>query len=622
VSSPRTVWLDFETFYSKEYSLSKMAPVEYVLDPRFICNGVAVIMDDYPQPLWFDDHQVPELFAALDPANTTIVTHNALFDMCITAWRYGFKPARMVCTLSMARAMLGHKLKRLSLSKVAEHLELGAKGDTLPKVIGMTLADIKANGLYDEYVNYAKDDVTLCRGIYQKLAPKFPESELEVMDSVLRCAIEPKLLLDQQKLLDHVANIRAEKSALLAECGADPEQLMSNTKFAELLRGLGVEPPMKTSIVTGKEAYAFAKTDQGMIDLAEHDDPNVQALVAARLGHKSTLEESRCQRFLNISNLTWPEGYRQGYMPVPLRYGGAHTHRLSGDWKLNMQNLPRASELRRALIAPPHHLVVAADASQIEARIVAWICGQTDLVAQFEAGEDVYSSFASDVFDRPVTKADKVERFLGKTCILGMGYGVGWVKFQSTVKVQSKLQLGTAVELDDGEATRIVSAYRRKYDRIPATWRMLNTTGIHVLSGASEQTFRLGPCMFGKGSVALPSGLELHYDNLRNENGEWRFDYAGQSVRLYGGKLLENIVQALARIIVMDAEVRIKNRLRRYGWGLALQAHDELVYVVPANVADVVQSLMLEEMARRPAWAPTLPLKAEAGIGPTYGDAK
>jgi hypothetical protein len=388
-----------------------------------------------------------------------------------------------------------------------------------------------------------------------------------------------------------------------------------------LLLELGVDPPLKISPTTGKQAFAFAKTDPAMIELAEHEDPPVQALVAARLGHKSTLEESRTQRFLNIANLGWPCNLL-GNMPIPLRYAGAHTHRLSGDWKLNLQNLPRGGALRRALIAPPHHVIVAADASQIEARIVAWLCGQDDLVAQFAAGEDVYSSFASEVFDKPVTKADVVERFIGKTCILGMGYGVGWLKFQATVKVQSKLQLGKAVELDEGEASRIVTAYRRKYARIPATWRVLGSAGIDVLAGVSEQPFSLGPCVFEKGSIVLPSGLRLYYDNLRNQNEEWWFDYAGQATKLYGGKLLENLTQALARIAVMDAAVRIERRLRRFGWGLALQVHDELVYVVPVHVADTVKQIMLEEMARRPEWAPTLPLKADAGIGLSYGEAK
>jgi hypothetical protein len=632
----KTIFLDFETYYDKDYSLRKMTPVEYVLDPRFECNGVAVIEDGGPS-YWIDGDKVQAFFDRIDPTVTRAVTFNALFDMCICAWRFGWVPKQMVCTMSVARACIGHLLKRgASLKEVLRVLELPAKGDTLPKVIGMNLAAIKAAGLYNEYTDYANNDNEGNVGIFNKLVVSniFPTGELEVMDMVLRCAINPKFVLDQHRLAEYLARTRANKEALIAACGADRSELMSNEKFAAKLRELGVDPPTKLSLTTGQETYAFAKTDQGMADLEEHPDPNVQALAAARLGVKTTLEETRTERFLKIAQLRWPRN-QQGNMPIPLRFSGAHTHRLSGDWRLNLQNLPRGGELRRALLAPPGYVVVAPDASQIEARLVAWFAGQEDLVAQFSKGEDVYSSFASYVFEKECSKKTPVERFIGKTAILGMGYGVGGEKFQNTVKVLSRLQLGKEVPLPDEEAHKIVRAYRNKYSKIPGCWRWLENKAIPVLACGGDDNFgttrlrspiedglECGPIQFYKGSIRLPSGLRLFYQELERTGGGWIYTYAGRQKKLYGGALLENIIQALARIIVMDAGVRIQRRVARWGLELASQVHDELVYVVPESIAAPFKKLVLEEMTRRPEWAPNLPLAAEAGVGSSYGEAK
>jgi DNA polymerase len=274
-------------------------------------------------------------------------------------------------------------------------------------------------------------------------------------------------------------------------------------------------------------------------------------------------------------------------------------------------------------MAPPGHVVLAADASQIEARMVAWICGQTDLVTQFANGEDVYSSFAAKVFNKPINKKDNPdERFIGKTAILGLGYGLGWNKFQRTVKMQSRAQTGHMIELTDQEAMRIVSTYRDGYSAIPGTWRELNNA-IDTLAG-NGGSFTIGPCQFGAGQITLPSGLKLLYHKLKWDTASegWMYEYGGKPKRLYGGSLLENIVQSLARVVVMDAAARLRPKLSRLGIQLALQVHDELVYVVPDDLAKVAQALLLEEMRRRPAWAPDLPLDAESSYGLSYGDAK
>ncbi len=616
--------VDYETFYSKEYSLRRMTVPEYILNPLFAVHGAAVKRWPDGPAMWMEPGQLWLFFQRLDPAKTCLIYHNALFDACITAWIFDFVPKLTGDTLGVSRAVLGHKLKSLSLGSVVKHLGLGEKGDTILKVEGMDVASIKQAGLWTQYMLYAINDAEQCANIWDKLVikDKFPPRELILMDKIIKCAIKPKFQLDQNILHEHLNKVRSDKENLLARVGVTREELMSNDKFAQALITLGVEPPRKISLTTGKETWAFAKTDQAMAELEEHPNPDVQALVAARLGVKTTLEESRTERFIKISQLQWLDG-RKRRMPIPLRYGGAHTHRLSGEWKINMQNLPRGGALRRALIAPEGFTVIAPDSSQIEARVNAWLAGEEELLQAFREKRDIYSEFASGVFGYPVNKKMKKERFLGKTSILGLGYGMGWQKFQATIKTQSRLQLGETIELNDAEALDVVSKYRTQYANIAGSWRTAGN-GIRVLAGLGGQ-LQMGPCVFEKERISLPSGLHLHYHKLEEKEDGWFYEYGGKPKRLYGGKIVENIVQALARIVVMDAAAPIEKRFRSeldIDAELALQVHDELVYVVPTEVAERAKQIAEEEMCVPPAWAPNLPLGSECDIGPSYGEAK
>lgn len=612
----KQIVLDFETYYDSEYSLRKMTPVQYIQDPRFEVIGCAVKEGD-GKPFWLT-HEELQIYLAKLPERVTIISHNALFDMCILSWVYDYVPTIMIDTLGMARAWMGHKLRSLALASIATYLKIGVKGDTVYKVQGMGLAAIKAAGFYEAYAEYSCTDADLCWKIYRHLIDDgFPVAEIAVMDTVLRCAVKPAFVLDQTMLAEHLHHTIARKADLLARTGLETrDDLMSNDKFAEALRRLGCEPPTKISLTTGKETYAFAKTDQAFMDLEEHENPDVQALVAARLGIKSTIEETRTQRLIEISHLTW-KGNQRGLLPMPLRYSGAHTHRLSGDWKLNMQNLPRGGTIRAAIKAPEGHSVVAVDASQIEARIAAWFCGATDMTNAFANKEDVYSSFASKVFGREINKKENpVERFIGKTAVLGLQYGLGWQKFQKTVAMQSKAQVKQEVILSDAEAAKVIETYRTTYHPIPKMWSRLNNLIPRMTGDMYEE---VGPIIFLKNQIKLPSGLFLNYHELQNKEGQWWFTYGGKPKYLYGGKMLENIVQALARICVMDAAVRVRKRI---GQQLHLQVHDELVYVVPNAIASSVKQVVYEEMCRRPQWGVDIPLDAEGDIGPSYGDAK
>jgi hypothetical protein len=357
------------------------------------------------------------------------------------------------------------------------------------------------------------------------------------------------------------------------------------------------------------------------MDLEEHENPDVQALVAARLGSKSTQEESRTKRLIGISQCDWPGKGQALIMPFPLRYSGAHTHRLSGDWKINTQNFTRGGKLRKALKAPPGHKVLVADASQIEARLNACFCGCTALVSSFAAGDDVYSKFAAKVFNKPINKKDHpTERFVGKQAVLGLGYNLGWATFQKRLTTDSLNQTGNAIRLDDFEAQNVVRIYRTDFHEIPAMWKWLQAMIPQMTR--KDCYVEYGPIIFLHEKIKLPNGLYLYYHDLHCVKGDWVFTYNGKKKYLYGGKLLENIIQALSRIITMDAAARCQRRFRPYGVHLALQAHDELGYIVPDEHVDICRSILMEEMRVRPDWLPGVPLDAESGVGLTYGSAK
>jgi DNA polymerase len=434
----------------------------------------------------------------------------------------------------------------------------------------MNFEAIKAAGLYDEYVAYSKRDDENCALIYDKLvrSGKFPVGELAVMDMVMRTCSQPRFVLDRNLLHEHLGEVLAEKEALMARISADKDSLMSNEKFAGLLRDMGVDPPMKISPATGNETYAFAKSDPAFLDLAEHDDPAVQALVEARLGAKSTLEETRTKRFISISQLEWtPQVTSLGnpLMPMPIRYSAAHTHRFGGDWKLNCQNLRRGGKLRHSLEAPDGHKVMTVDSSQVEAREVVTFSGQDDVVEQFERGEDTYAHLATEIFGFPVNKKDHPdERFVGKQGRLGLGYQLWWPKFQSRVKTDSKNQTGKMIILSDQQALNAVTTFRRLNDKVCDAWNLLNTEGIGVLAHGGK--FEFAACVFTKGEIALPNGLKLHYHDLRQEydkkkgRTQWMFTYAGKPEGIYGGKIMENLMQSLAAVLTYGAAIRIQKR--------------------------------------------------------------
>ena len=464
------ITIDFETYYSKDFSLTKMTTEEYVRSEQFEVIGVSAQVDD-AEPVWFTGtmSETQLFLKSLQLDQHMVLAHNAQFDGAILTWLFDIKPKKWLDTLSMARAIHGTEVGG-SLKVLAEYYGVGVKGTEVVNALGLRRVDFPPDQL-KQYGEYCKNDVALTYQIFKHMMP-FPTVELSLIDITLRMFTEPVLTLDSAKLHAHLLQVRQRKEELLQNF--DRDTLMSNPKFAELLKGYGIEPPMKTSLANGKQTFAFSKTDEGFKALLDHPSLEVQSLVAARLGTKSTLEETRTARFLEMS--------KRGSMPVPLRYYAAHTGRWGGDDKINLQNLPRSSPIKQAIVAPDNCQLIDSDSSQIEARTLAWLAEQDDLVEAFENGQDVYKIMASAIYAKAEEEIDKSERFVGKTTILGAGYGMGAIKFKAQLKT-------FGVDIEEEESKRIIDTYRNTYPQIVELWK---EGALALKAIMNNQTVKLG----------------------------------------------------------------------------------------------------------------------------------
>jgi DNA polymerase I-like protein with 3'-5' exonuclease and polymerase domains len=618
------ITLDYETFYSKDVGFKKMTTEEYVRHPEFHVIGVGVKINS-GEPVWYSGthDQVKDYLTNLtDWSDAALLCHNTMFDGCILAWHFGITPKLYLDTLCMARAIHGVEAGG-SLKALAVRYELGVKGTEVDDAIGKRRVDFTPADLA-QYGEYCKNDVQLTFDLFGELASVFPEDELKLIDMTLRMFIEPAFHVDDALLVARLDELRQEKSDLLKalmvklECDTEEavrKKLASNKQFGALLEELGIKPPMKVSPTTGKDTLALAKNDEGFIALTEHEDPFIQQLCAVRLGTKSTIEESRIARFIDIG------ARNKGLLPIPLKYYGAHTGRWAGSDKVNFQNLPsrdkKKKALKNAVVAPEGYVVINCDSSQIEARVLAWLAGQDELVEAFAQGKDVYSIFASKIYEREISKANPVERFVGKTCILGLGYGTGALKLQHTLKTSPP-----GADLTEEQCKDIVSLYRETNDKIIQLWRDGDEVIQDLASWGNTKPYYYGKhdCLYiSREGVRLPNGLHIRYPELYLNTDEDKSRYMYKSrrgpVSMWGGSLVENVVQALARIIVGEQMLKVNECYR-----VVLTVHDAAVVVVKKQELDEAMKYIIDVMSTPPNWAAGLPVACEANHGESYGD--
>lgn len=640
----KKIYLDFETFWSQDHSLTKVHPVEYVMHPETEVQSVAIKEgDDGETFVLFGESAIKKWVEDTDFSNAMLIGHNmAGFDAMICAWRFGIKPKAWSCTMAIARALGYAKTGGLSLKKVAADLELGAKLDLeATNTKGKRLLDFTPDEI-ESMRKYNVVDTDLCAGIFNTLAPKLGIRELRLIDMTIRMLVEPQFEMDEALLERTLAEIQeAQRETLIKVAHAllpdvagamEDEELVeqakkilaSAPKFAKFLESKGVPVPMKESPSNPeKQIPALAKTDEDFLALQDHEDIEVAAAASARLGVKSTILESRIGQFLRCGRAIG------GRMPIALNYYGADTTgRWSGTMKMNQQNLPRVNPskpkpsdaLRKCLLAPKGKRVVVADLSGIELRVNHFLWKEPVSMQLFNddpAEADLYKDFASKLYKKDIADVTKAERQVGKVAHLGLGYGAGAATFQKVARLMG------GVDLSLKEAEEIVSKWRNEYGRIATGWRTCHDRLSDIHYG--HHNINIDPwglCKTTKGGIKTPLGM-IRYPDLREETNEetkrteWVYGHGRKKARIYAGKVTENIVQHLAREAMADMMLEIQKR-----YPIAHTVHDEIILVVDEAEAEEALEFMQGVMRSGVSWWPELVTWSEGDIAEDYGSAK
>lgn len=638
------VYIDFETYWSTTHTLSKMAPTEYIMHPDTEIISVAVKVADWPTDVIFGEDEIARHLRSIDWSDKMAIGHNMSgFDSMIMAWRFGINPAMWGCTAAMARSKYA-KTCGVSLKALSKELGVGAKLDLeATNTKGKYLKDFTTTEL-SMMEEYNKVDTDLCAKLFKFLAKGFPKSELLLVDMTTRMLVDPKFELDTQLADDALVEVQELKrqsllnlAGQLGISGDDTEEvesrvrseLASAQKFSALLTSFGVPTPTKTSPTNAhRQVPALAKTDDEFIKLQDHSNPLVAAAARARLEVKSTILETRLQSLLAAGNACF------GKIPAPLKYAGADTTgRWSGE-QYNLQNLPRiprdkagnivpkpSNALRLSLRAPKGHKVIVADLSGIELRVNHFLWKVPSSMALFQADPekaDLYKEFASMLYSVDKAEVSKDQRQVGKVAHLGLGFGAGAPTFQKVAKLMA------GIDLTEDSSKEIVDSWRGAYWHITEGWKAFQAALPHIRQGTAHTIDPWGMCTVEPNAVRLPSGRCIHYPALqqeKDENGrsEWRYGLGRHRARIYSGKGVENLVQALARDVIAANAVDFR---KATGLSPQLMVHDELVYVVPEREAESMLAELQGIMRTPPSWWPELVTWSEGDIAQSYGEAK
>jgi len=606
------ITLDFETLYDPDYSLSKLTYEEYIRDPRFEVIMVSVQVDDQPCQWFSGSHAATHLWLSqFDWQNQAVCSHNAAFDMSIMSLKFGIRPKLIVDTMSMARALYGMRMS-ISLKNLGEQLLGMAKGTEVYSMLGRTRESLTVAEM-QRYADYCMQDTKICRRLFLHMRPHVPAREMLLIDWTIRAGTEPKLELDGDVLKALIKDSEKRTRELTISSGINPKDLRSDEEMLRLLQMLGIDWEMGEN-EKGKPAYGFNKQNPEFMDLLDHPDELVATVIEARLNSKSSITLSRSQRLYDIST--------RGLLPFPLSYCGAiQTDRWSGDQKINLQNLNNRSGIRKAIRAPKGFLLCSADLSQIELRINMYNAGHTEVLDILKGGGDVYCDAASAIYGYTVTKANKLERFVGKVTELSAGYGCGHEKFRTMLRSSARRDGMTLPDDSEDFCQRAIDGYRTKRHKVKALWKQAHEA-IRILAAGGEGS--IAGLRIAGGGIQLPGGLWLQYPNLRFDGatGGWVFDRKttrGMSTpRLYGGKLVENFTQALGREVIADCLIRLRQKFHIVG-----TVHDELLMLVPATSdLKAMEQEIHAGMCVTPSYLPGIPLDAEVKFGATYADTK
>lgn len=657
------VFSDFETFWSQEHTLKKMNPVVYVMHPETELIAWSIKVGNAPTDVIFGEKEIKRVAARLDWSDYFVISHNgSAFDHMIHAWRLGIRPKMWGCTQAMARPIHakdpGLSLAKLVLHYAAQLQAMGIKPRKEDAILhstrGKHLCDFTPDEIRAMEI-YNKDDTEQCRGLFRLLLPHYNSDELWHIDANIRMLVEPEFELDTALLEVAQSVNRSNKhkalltlASLLTQDGLDRSdedtvaewvrtQMASADKFAAILTSRGVDVPMKRSKTNPeKKIPALAKTDEAMAELLEDEDEVVAAAAAARLSVKSTQLDTRITAFLDTYEAA-------GKLPVPAHYCGADTTGRDSGFIYNMYNLPRitpgkpkvSDALRNAVRAPAGKVIGVADLSGIELRVnhTLWKVARSMANWRAKPDYDLYRDTAADMYTIRPEDVEKPQRQYAKVIELACGFQQGAKTFRQTARVQGGLHLTLA------QAKHGVDFWRGRYPEISdyrkGGWAKCHDALEYIARGDKKPIDPWGLCTTEKDAILLPSGRRIRYPELRQElvkkyvevDGiltvkeelSWVYGRGRHYAFIYGGKVDENIVQALARDIIFPNAIAFwkQTKLRPKH-----KVYDEMVYLFDPAVAQEQLDLLQSIMRTPPKWWPDLTLWSEGDIADTYGAAK
>jgi DNA polymerase len=622
------VFADFEAFWGTKYTLRSpgMSYTDYICHEKFQVHGCAFIIDNN-KPEFKTAIETEIMFNTLVSMQKRgykirLICHNVLFDGAIAKIKYDFVADEYFCTLAMVEALYQGGISSGLNDCMTSLLKWkSGKTDILTKIKDMRTEDIPPE-LWDELLIYATDDAIACKDLYDNFSGCLPEEEHQIMDILLKMFCDPTLKFNEKVLQEACREADEERDKRVNAAlnyGATEQILKGNKTFPSFLESLGYDVPLKEN-PKGDLIPALAKTDEGFIEMLESSDKRLAALAQGRLAVKSTQAQTRAYRFKKMHEDI-------GLFMVAYNYARAHTWRVTGGNKINPANLKRGSKLRTCVEAPEGYMLVVVDASQIECRSTGYLAGQQDLMQLFSEKRDPYNEMASEIFrftvDRKNNPDHFFEGFVGKTAVLGLGFGMGGGTFKAQIDRDAKQYLNMDVDFDKNEANRIVyDVYRVKNYKIEEFWKAADSM-LDAMLANKDMTWSYPDgelkVVGAENKIYFPNGTWLYYPALSWDNFSGNYTYVSKRGStyithvIYGAKLVENIVQKFARDITSYHMVKIAKRHR-----VVMHTYDENIALVKVELAEEALQWMIDIMCTPPSWAKTIPLDAEGGYAKEY----
>lgn len=622
--------IDFETY--SECDIKTAGGYNYAAHPSTEVICMAWAIDDEEPQLWVPDQPFPtRLYKALE-AGAEIWAWNAAFERAV--WEYQLKKQRgvqieprqwndtaaLAATLALPRA----------LGKCAEVLELSDQKDTRGRFLIQRLCKPYRGErrtdqhLLDELYAYCKQDVVTERAVKNYILKYKPMGEHE----------RAVWLLDQEINWRGVGIDSHNVTNALDLIIATAERL--NASVVDLTDGAlsGVGSRAQVMSWCRDQGYRLGGYDKNAI-LTALADPALPANVRDVLKVRQTLGKASTSKYLAMQNLAGADNRARGVFS----YHGAQTGRWAGRG-FQPQNLPRpafddadncvklfdqrdpellemlygdpmvalSSTLRSMIVPAQGNRLLVVDFNAIEARVLAWLAGEQEPLDVFATGQCIYCHAATSIYGRTITKADKEERQIGKVAVLALGYQGGVGAFQT-------MAAAYRVEIEDELADQIKVKWRKANKNIVRFWYDLEAAANNAVKhrghafDAGPITFKChGDFLFAK----LPSGRRLAYYQPRLGNNGlefWGTDsrLGGRWAKLdtYGGKLAENVTQAVSRDLLADAMLRVEAA----GYPVVMHVHDEIVSEVPKDFGSLAE--FEELICQMPDWATGLPMAVE-----------